>query len=130
MTYSINTVVLFVVNTISALTCLALFYVYSRISNKSIGVKMVFVMSIADFIFHIARIVYFLILDPFEEVTALFIFIFFLEVFCMRFAIFWGCSMAFFLYRLLRLRDVSSLNGYFGRSLITVFLITTILSVL
>ena len=127
-------------NSISLAACFSLFRCYCFIPKRTIGLKMILCLSLADSLLHLSRITLYALLPfielgpdgiPDNEQTKIALFVIaFLEVFCFRFTIFWGCNMAFFLYRLLSMKEMIHPQTYFKWSLTLITITSGILALL
>ena len=132
--YLVSLLCMWIPNLMSAISCLILFYYYSKISNKAIGLKMIFVMSFFDFLLSATTISYYICLnidsqsnEPGFKRTVL-EFLEYVSEFSLRFALIWACNMAFFLYRLLSMKDMVHPQVYFVRSLLVTIVLSTALA--
>lgn len=108
--------------TVSALACLFMFFSYSFIPKKTLGLKMIFVLSLSDFIFHVGAIIELVSSKSIKVFPAIITNIFF------RFSLFWASNMAFFLYKLMTHKSLWNQGLYFKRSLALVLTCAVILS--
>ena len=131
-------------NAISAIACLFLFCGYFAIPKKTIGLKMIFVMSVSDFIFHISMIFldsrYIFEMNPMQDemdmqstmtlnLTQKGI-LAFIGHLCSRFSLLWACNMALFLSKLLSMKEIACTQTYFRQRLGLLFVSAVIISVM
>ena len=87
-----------VLHSFSAVTCLYLFYNYSKIPRKALGLKMIMILGLSDFIFHGLQIPLLWLQN--EQSTVIQIG-FVIVGAAFRFSIYWAANIAFFLYLLI-----------------------------
>lgn len=85
-----------VLNAISALTCIALFYCYCCIPNRGLGLRLIVYLTVSDFIFHATWLI-----KNWHNQTALEIttFLFYASF---NFSLMWAANIAYFTMRLIR----------------------------
>jgi len=114
-----------VINPISILACLWLFFRYNRVADKGIGIKMVLILSLSDFIFHVTT----LINAHYKGKQIIFTLLSSLIGVSIKFSIFWTCNMAFFLHKLL-MREVEAISSYLKKSLVLILSLSIGLSIM
>ena len=111
----------YIPNGLSLLACIALFYSYSSVSNRAVGLKMIFVMGVSDFIYHLLTVGHDIIVEEYAKTDndSLKKIIYWLQVIiqaCLHFSQFWACSIAFFLYQLVSMKESFHHIRYLNRS--------------
>ena len=119
----------------SILACLGLFYCYYLIPKRTVGLKMILVISLSDFIFHSTAILFDLIpvssltVVPMDFSSTLVYMIIhtieYLNAFGFIFSMFWACNMAFFLYRPLSMNITINPQLYFSYSLLAMLFLAS-----
>ena len=122
-----------ILNSISVVSCLFLFYCYLfRAPIKTTGLKMIVIMGLSDFTYHIT---YFCStyqpLPEDSELTTIFsVVVNHTSAFSLQFSLLWGCNMAFFLYRLICLEKISNPHTYIRNSVLLLCVLQILISVL
>ena len=119
-------------HSISLVACAYLFYCYSTIPKKTIGVKMIFIISLSDFVFHVSALILFFcfhlgdssFIKGLKEITT------FIAECSLIFSTLWACNIAFFLCQLLRMKQISNPATYLNYSLRVMLILTVTLGVL
>jgi len=114
-----------ITNPISILACIWLFYSYIRMPNKTLGAKMIVVLSASDFVFHVmTMLTIFLINSKLIIITATVVGV------AVRFSVFWTCNIAILLNKLLSMKEMTNLKNYFNCTFISILILSLILSLL
>lgn len=120
-----NDLVKIIPQTLSILACLYLFYSYKNLHTKSIGIKMIFILSLSDLAFHCGVVIgTFVPSVGVQAIGNLMANIF------LRFSIFWASSMSYFLYKLLSAGEDFNQAGYPKKSFAALFTLSCILTFL
>src|SRR4051812_2955468 len=96
-----------ILHSISAISCVWFFYCYAKLKKKTPGLKMVLILCISDFIFHVTFIANQWIYPSFETRIRTFI-----NDTSFRFSIFWPASIACLTYRSLGNFAIGSTEQY------------------
>ena len=118
-------------HSISLVACAYLFYCYSTIPKKTIGVKMIFIISLSDFIFHVSALVLVVCLHLGDSsfIERLQRFILFIAECSLIFSMLWACNIAFFLCQLLQMKQISNPATYLDYSLRVILILTVTLGI-
>lgn len=112
-------------NSISIISCVTFFCFYLKGPRQSLGVQMILVLCSADFIFHVT----YLLSDVLDSVKAATITALITD-WALRLSVFWACNIAYLLYNLFKMDQVSNLSKYFRFSLFNIVFLNTVLSLM
>lgn len=123
-----STVALLVTNIPNALSmfgCLWVFGCYFKSSVKTIGLKMVFILSLSDFLFHSL-----VIANYWTDSNTLRTIETFIVNAMVRFSLFWASNISFFLYKMIGMNQISYLRRHLRWSLLLLLLLSAGLGIM
>lgn len=112
-------------NAISICGCLWVFACYLKASVKTIGFKMILILSISDFMFHTLVIAKYWTDSPSLSTIETFI-----SNAMVRFSLFWASNISFFLYKMLGLNQITYLRKHLRWSLVLLLLLSAGLGIM
>jgi len=119
--FEVITIITF--NCISTLACIWLFYQFFSLSRKTLAVKMIFILSVSDFLFHLTNILTMWTFS--QEIQNIIIYLLNSSVI---FSVLWAASIAYMVYKMLSLDPINPIR-YYKLSLLGIIFLSLLLGV-